>query len=35
MGSFVAPRWLSVLAWGIAGVIVMLNGYLLWGMAFG
>jgi manganese transport protein len=35
MGSFVAPRWLSALAWGIAAVIVGLNGYLLWGMAFG
>ncbi len=35
MGSFAAPRWLAVLAWGIAGVIVGLNGYLLWGMAAG
>ena len=35
MGSFVAPRWLSALAWAIAAVIVGLNGYLLWGMATG
>ena len=31
MGGFAAPRWLATLAWGIAGVIVALNGYLLWG----
>ncbi|WP_294198768.1 Nramp family divalent metal transporter [uncultured Sphingomonas sp.] len=35
MGTFAAPRWLAVLAWGIAAVIVVLNGYLLWGMAVG
>jgi manganese transport protein len=35
MGSFAAPRWLAALAWVIAAVIVVLNGYLLWGMAAG
>jgi manganese transport protein len=35
MGSFAAPRWLAALAWAIAAVIVVLNGYLLWGMAIG
>ncbi|WP_341207307.1 Nramp family divalent metal transporter [uncultured Sphingomonas sp.] len=35
MGSFAAPRWLATLAWVIAAVIVVLNGYLLWGMAAG
>ena len=35
MGEFAAPRWLGVLAWGIAAVIVGLNGYLLWGMVAG
>ncbi|MEG8040525.1 Nramp family divalent metal transporter [Sphingomonas sp. LR60] len=35
MGSFAAPRWLAALAWAIAAVIVVLNGYLLWGMAVG
>ncbi len=35
MGTFAAPRWLAALAWGIAAVIVVLNGYLLWGMAVG
>ncbi|GAB6843401.1 Nramp family divalent metal transporter [Methylorubrum rhodinum] len=29
MGSFVIPRWLAALAWGIAGVIVVLNVKLL------
>ena len=35
MGTFAAPRWLAVLAWGIAAVILGLNGYLLWGMVAG
>ena len=35
MGSFAAPRWLAALAWMIAAVIVVLNGYLLWGMMAG
>ena len=35
MGGLAAPRWLSVLAWGIATVIVILNGYLLWGYVAG
>ena len=35
MGNFAAPRWLAALAWVIAAVIVVLNGYLLWGMAMG
>lgn len=29
MGAFVIPRWLAVLAWLIAGIIVTLNGKLL------
>jgi manganese transport protein len=35
MGRFTAPRWLSALAWAIAAVIVVLNGYLLWGYVAG
>ena len=35
MGSFVAPRWLVALAWAISAVIVVLNAYLLWGIATG
>ncbi|PCG14123.1 MULTISPECIES: Nramp family divalent metal transporter [Sphingomonas] len=35
MGRFAAPRWLSALAWTIAAVIVVLNGYLLWGYVAG
>jgi len=35
MGPFVAPRWMAVLAWTIAAVIIGLNATLLWGMAFG
>jgi manganese transport protein len=30
-----APRWLIALAWGIAAVIVLLNGWMLWGMMTG
>jgi manganese transport protein len=29
MGKFVNPRWLTMLAWAVTGVIVVLNGYLL------
>ena len=29
MGRFVNPRWMSVLAWTVAVVIAVLNGYLL------
>jgi manganese transport protein len=29
MGKFVNPRWLTILAWGVTAVIVVLNGYLL------
>ena len=29
MGKFVNPRWLTILAWAVTGVIVLLNGYLL------
>lgn len=29
MGPFAAPRWLAVLAWGVAAVIVALNAWLL------
>ncbi|HEX8555657.1 MAG TPA: Nramp family divalent metal transporter [Sphingomonas sp.] len=32
MGRFAAPRWLGVLAWVIATVIIGLNATLLWGM---
>ncbi|WP_375250908.1 divalent metal cation transporter, partial [Sphingomonas sp.] len=35
MGEFAAPRWLAAVAWGIAAVIVALNGYLLWGYVAG
>ena len=35
MGSMAAPRWLIALAWGIAAVIVLLNGWMLWGMMTG
>ena len=29
MGTFVNARWLNVLAWSVAAIIVVLNGYLL------
>ena len=29
MGKFVNPRWLTILAWAVTVVIVVLNGYLL------
>ena len=29
MGRFTNPRWMRVLAWGVAGIIIGLNGYLL------
>lgn len=29
MGEFVNPRWLKVLAWAVATIIVSLNGWLL------
>ncbi len=32
MGEFASPIWLRMLAWGIAGVIIALNGTLLYGM---
>jgi manganese transport protein len=32
MGSFVNPRWLSLLAWLVAGIIVSLNGAMLYGL---
>lgn len=35
MGGFAAPGWLAALAWGIAAVIVALNGYLLIGTVTG
>jgi manganese transport protein len=34
MGEFVAPKWLSVLAWGVALLIAVLNAYLLYGTFF-
>ncbi|GAB2581788.1 Nramp family divalent metal transporter [Spirosoma areae] len=30
MGRFVNPAWVKVLAWAVAGIIISLNGYLLW-----
>jgi manganese transport protein len=35
MGPLAAPLWLAALAWGIAAVIVCLNGWLLWGLVTG
>ncbi|HEU0045889.1 Nramp family divalent metal transporter [Sphingomonas sp.] len=32
MGDYAAPRWLQLLAWFIAAVIITLNVTLLWGM---
>jgi manganese transport protein len=29
MGEFVNPKWLKVVAWAIASIIVALNGWLL------
>ena len=29
MGEFANPRWLQILAWATAGVIALLNAYLL------
>jgi manganese transport protein len=30
MGALVAPRWLGLVAWAVAGAIVLLNLKLLW-----
>ncbi|GAB4023573.1 Nramp family divalent metal transporter [Spirosoma koreense] len=30
MGRFVNPAWLKTLSWIVAGIIIVLNGYLLW-----
>jgi manganese transport protein len=35
MGPFVNPRWLTVLSWGVAGIIIILNAYLLAQTIFG
>jgi manganese transport protein len=35
MGPLAAPWWLVALAWGIAAVIVCLNGWMLWGLIAG
>jgi manganese transport protein len=35
MGRFVNPRWLSVTAWTVSAVIIVLNGYLLLQTALG
>jgi manganese transport protein len=35
MGPLAAPRWLIAVAWGIAAVIVCLNGWMLWGLITG
>lgn len=32
MGGFVNPRWMSCLAWLVAGIIVSLNGAMLYGL---
>jgi manganese transport protein len=29
MGAFTSPRWLAALAWGVAGIIVVLNVWLI------
>lgn len=34
MGALVNPRWLSVLCWAVAAVIIALNGYLLYSTIF-
>ncbi len=34
MGQFVNPAWLRVLAWSVAIIIIVLNGYLLWDTVF-
>jgi manganese transport protein len=30
MGEFVSPRWLRMLAWSVAIIIAVLNGWLLY-----
>jgi manganese transport protein len=30
MGSFASPFWIKAMAWPVAGVIAVLNAYLLW-----
>ena len=35
MGDLVAPRWVAVLAWVVAAVIICLNMKLLYDFAFG
>lgn len=35
MGPLAAPPWLVALAWAIAAVIVVLNGWMLWGVITG
>jgi manganese transport protein len=35
MGSFVAPRWIQVLAWTVAVIIAGLNVWLLFQTFFG
>jgi manganese transport protein len=30
MGEFANPRWLRCAAWGVGGLIALLNGWLLW-----
>ncbi len=34
MGRFVNPGWLRIMAWTVAGIIIALNGYLLWDTVF-
>lgn len=34
MGRFVNPGWLRIMAWSVAGIIIALNGYLLWDTVF-
>ncbi|KEO84116.1 Nramp family divalent metal transporter [Tumebacillus flagellatus] len=34
MGEFVNPRWLTFLSWAVAGIILVLNAYLLYQTVF-
>jgi manganese transport protein len=35
MGELVSPKWLRILSWTVAGIIAVLNGYLLYETIFG
>jgi manganese transport protein len=30
MGRFANPGWMAAIAWIVAGVIILLNAFLLW-----